>query len=299
MKLAYVRLEGVRDLAPVVEHELGSTTVVLAPKGAAKTRFLSAIVAAKERLGAYGSASASRWPERWGRATATLRFELDGEEQDHAALTTSAVERTVPLTGPLPIDLVTTGYGLAAVLSRYTSDGRGGKMELVPAERSLSGGVAAGGLGAARGLALDSSDRKYEGLVGELVELARDAAPAFTAFAENLSRMEDAPRAAGLAREGAKSSLLFSRGSEQRHFDELGLDDRQRILFAALGPVRALRRSIVLVDEPELHLGELAARGLAATLPEVFGPDNQLLIATRSRAVAQAFESRHVVVLDP
>ena len=89
--------------------------------------------------------------------------------------------------------------------------------------------------------------------------------------------------------------VLTSRGRPLKSLAELTASEADAVMLSANACLIGLSRSIVLVDRPELH-GLEPARALAGL--GSLGEDNQLILASSSKALAESFRGA-VVELVP
>lgn len=299
MRLTFVANEGAADLPPKITfHPSGPLFVVHAPSGPQTATLFEMICAAKERIGAYGVGGSVLWPAGRPRVRVTLGLALDEEEMEFAALGEPHVEISCTLGGPEAREAEPIPAGINALLKRARR--ASGVFELVPAERSLVGSPPGGGIPGrvADMLRLSTHVKKYAGIPGLLVDLARDKGSAFDTFCRAFDALSPSTKCLGIRRRAETVELIFQRGRRAIGFGELGLDEHQYVLFAGLAAARSFERSVILVDAPELHLSERAARDLVGALPDVMGLNNQILFGTRSLAVSESMTANRVQRLD-
>jgi hypothetical protein len=304
MKLARVSFLGVRGLADATydlvapsgaPHDL---VVVAGPTASGKTRFLEAIVAAKEAIAPYGlpQPGAGWIATGAGGAKISLSFWLDEEERTYAAATTPIVEADVtfsPARGTGDAD-----EGLVAVLERYEHRPERGKLDYFPANRRLPTFPPFHGTGAVeqRMLRAGKDARKYA-FVTRFVGELRANAGAVRAFSSRLEALSPTVRYVRPATADGIPRCFSSRGGPPVGPAELSDGEADAVIFAATATMLGLGRSIVLVDRPELHADPARLAPFVAGL-RALGADNQLVLASSSPELLAAARPAHVVTLD-
>jgi hypothetical protein len=296
MKLQSIEFLGIRGL-PDGEHDFTDprtgaphdVVVVTGPAASGKTRFLEAVVAAKEIIGPYGAqGSVAGWIEAGGVAKIRLAFRLDDEEVAYAGATGPIVTAEAVFE---PRSVASwASEGLAAVLSRYAHDGKG-KLEYFPASRRVPAHARAGlGVTEQRELRAGKAPHKYGFVVPFLLALP-ERPEAAAAFAERLAALSDTCRYQ--PGDPDRARCLSSRSGPPVPPHELSDGEADAVLFAATAVAVGLDRSLVLVDRPEIHAGERLLAGLRA-----LGRDNQLLLASSSSPeLLAAAQPAHIVRL--
>lgn len=306
MKIRSLRTWGVRALP---ERELSFCTAsgspanvvaVTGPLASGKTTVLQTLVAAKELVGSYGvppdSTPLAREPEEPMKIQVT--WELSDAEMVRYEAPERVIDSEVMVGGVVrtaPHDPI-----LEEVLSEYHPGPSYGKLEYFHASRSFPirpqvdlsqepGGPVD------RIIRLDADDEKYSGLVRYIVEaglgLHRDengeplAEGRVTRAFEALCTTK---RLGGLYQAGGSILPGFVDGEERRFgLGQLSAGELDLLLFATTWVRAGLvdnAGSVVLIDNPERHLGDEGAKALIAALSSL-GPNNQLIVATNARAV--------------
>jgi energy-coupling factor transporter ATP-binding protein EcfA2 len=305
MKIQHVTFLGVHGVADASYDFTNPQTgaphdVVVVTGGAAsgKTRFLEALVAAKEAIAPYGPPAApGAWIARGAPAAKiALGFWLDDEERTYAnaADPVAAAEATFTAERARGI----ADEGLVAVLGRYTHERRTGKLEYFPATRRLPTLGPFGGLHVLeQRIARAGKDpRKYGFVVRFLRDLA-ESAPLAEAFAHRLAALSSTCRYERERAPGGVPRCLRSRGQAPVPPHELSDGEQDAVLIAATAVAIELVRSLVLVDRPDLFADPTALRALVAGLRGL-GDDNQLFLASSSPDLVAAAEPAYVVRLE-
>jgi hypothetical protein len=319
MRIRKISFDGVRGL-PDREHDLtdpktgraAGMVVVTGGQASGKTSFLDGIVAAKEQIGSYGAPLPADAVVRAGEEAAKIRvhWELSQMERERYGVA-DAVVVSESLYGDAVLMPPEPNAGLAAILAEYDAGTETGKVEYFHASRRLPLGSSidltkAAGTQADKLMRLEKSDAKYAGLVRFVVEagLGLDAdsagAPrpqgrtqrAFEALC-NTKRLGGLYRADGVVLPG----FLDSRGKPYG-LAQLSDSELEAFLFAATfvrsGLAGSRAGSLILIDTPEKHVGEVDAQRLVESLARL-GEENQLVVATRSRELAAAAPRRIVL----
>ena len=308
MKIATLSLDGLRGLPDRTFSFADASTgaprdlvVVTGPSGSGKTSLLEAIVAAKEDVGPYGFPPSTEGLVRPGAAAAkvSVGWWLNEEERRAAGAGGEVVssESIFLAGGGLSPARADHDPGLQTILERYDHDDAHGKVEYFRADRTLSADLTgAGALRASeqRRLRLSPDTRKYAAIPRFLLDLVAegpDGAARLGRFERLFADLCPGRSFAGARRVGEIRTLLFQgrRGSPDPSADEVPLarlsrSEQQAALFAATAAMIGLSRSIVLVDEPELHLGSDRAAAFVGALGRL-GEDNQIIVATGSREI--------------
>lgn len=299
MKLLHATFVGLRgvvdasfDLDDPATGRAADVVVVRGGGASGRTRWLEAVVLAKELVAPYGP---EPWIEPWVRdgvaARARLAFELDDEERCFAGTRDRVLEADVTLR-PSGAEAV-ADEGLRAVLARYSHGAGAGKIEYVPASRWLDPRAASGALSpeAQRRLRPSRRPDKYAFVPALLRELEPGDADA-RAFAARLAALSPTCRF-----EPAGERCLRSRGGPLATVHEVSDAERDAAILAATSVAIDLRCSMVLLDKPDRFVAAedaaRFARGLGA-----LGEDNQLVLAPASPAVSAAFAGARVVAIE-
>ena len=299
--VTFVGVRGVRDVTLDFAASSGTGShdlvVVTGRAASGKTRFLEALVAAKEAIGAYGPMQPGEDFILPGAEAAKVQiaFQLDEEERVFAGTTNHVVEAEASF--QLERIRGHADEGLSAVLSRYTHAANRGKVEYFPSNRRLPNFGPFAGLSPAeqRMHRAGKEYRKYSFVVRFLASLQYDEGRA-NEFAARLQTLSPTVRYQhGVAYEGLPRCLVSHDGPRVSH-DELSDSEQDAVLFAAAAQALGLGRSILLIDRPELWLDRSQIKSFMSGLRNL-GENNQLIVASSSPEVA-ATEGAHVVSLD-
>ena len=304
MKLARVSFLGVRGLADATYDLVGPSgvphdlVVVTGPTASGKTRFLEAVVAAKEAIAPYGLLQAGApWVASGSvGARVSLAFWLDEEERTYAGTGASVLEADVtfsPQRGASDAD-----EGLVAVLERYDHRPDRGKVEYFPSPRRLPVYPPFHGTSAVeqRALRPGKEARKYAFVTRFLGEL-RASPGAVRAFAGRLEALSPTVRYVRPTAADGVPRCFTSRGGAPVTPTELSDGEADAVIFAATATLIGLGRSIVLVDRPDLFADPSGLAPFVAGL-RALGPDNQLVLASASPELLAAAHPAHRIALD-
>jgi hypothetical protein len=278
-----------------------------------KTGLLHAIIVAKEDVGAYGTRPSASACVRPGAGTAILEavWWLAPHERPPAGVSEATVTTRsifgegVPATGDHPADL-------GVFFRAFSRNPQEGKVELFHAERALpaqrSARHATGEMLPAfeARLRLAADNEKYQvlrpylanALLGEALALAatlRDSGVALRAGAagpeaqlrETLRPFLHDKVLDGIEPEGDGYRIRFrGRDGTVVDLDELSAGEKQGVLFALTFRRLGLNHSIVLIDEPELHIHPRQQAAFLLLLAAL-GSDNQIIAATSSPELAR------------
>jgi hypothetical protein len=291
--------DGIFDMVDPRTGAAHPLVLVTGPSASGKTRFLEAVMAAKEQIAPYAAQpSAAGWIRPDGEsARVALTVELDERERawgalDESVVTADAMFRRAGL--PLRED-----DGIVAVLRRYEHGDEAGKFEYFPALRSVPASGVGVGLSAfeQRGLRASGEARKYACVVRIVYELAAGG-PQADRFADLLARLSPSVRFQKAAVTDA-FPRCFSGAYDKsgaRHLGELSQSEVDAVIFAATATLIGLGKSVVLVDTPELFVDPAFlprfVEGLLA-----LGPGAQVIAATRSPDLLRAAAPGQVVDL--
>lgn len=294
--------------------------VVLITGGPAsgKTSLLEAIAAAKEAIGAYGGLPETKRLRRAGAEEAhiTATWLLTDVELERAQL--DEAKQTVTW------DLTSSGLrtdaapGLRRLFASYSRAPGLGKVEYFPTNRRLTPPARAAfgrpGREAEARARLTRARDKYACILDGLHELALDEASRaaralresgprealpdmFEPFAQAITALLPALRLSGFEL-GGGSLRLSGRSGEVVGPDELSDSEHQGVLLALAFRYFGLEHSIVLIDEPELHIhASVRVRFLEALT--ALGRDNQIIAATGAAELVNSVERGQVMVLSP
>jgi hypothetical protein len=303
LRATFLSIRGVADAT----HELGDPTtgqahdvvLITGPAASGKTRLLEAILAAKEVIAPYGPMmTGARWLAPGAPSgKIVLTFQLDDEEQRRVGSPGPSVTAEALFTEERC--RCDADDALVTLLQHYAHDERWGKIEYLPANRGVSPPGAMHGLSAIeqRLLRATRDPRKYSFLPRLLFAFTWDAAYAAARdrFQAALASLSSTARYLGPNQEDP-TRCFSSRGGPRVDAGELSDAEGHAVILAAMATLIRLRRSILLVDRPELSADERsvasflhAARGLA--------PDLQLIAATSSPALVAAADPRTVLTL--
>jgi hypothetical protein len=279
---------------------LAGATVITGPSGAGKTSLLTAIAFGREALAGYGPPEKPERLLRFGASKGSLRiaFELDETEVALAEVE----ERTVELTISLAADAAppTVSKSLRKLFGRFGDKAALGALEYFPDNRTLDPVGARTALEQEKRLRPGRARQKYSGLVPWLQSLAAKSAAEPNALASFRAALEQL--APGLELIGLDAQevpeLLFALGGSSMPIGRLSTSQAQAVLIAGTLVRFGLETGLVLIDQPELHLGSEAqarfVRGLA-----LVARDAQLIIATGSSSVVAAVQSSQLLQLKP
>lgn len=303
MKLRKIAFKGVRgladgawDLTDQGTGEPASLVLVTGPSASGKTRFLEALVTAKEHVAPY---AARPMIAPWIRpgdiaAKVGLTWHLTPDEQAYGALAdgpaeTESIFTTVGATYP-------EDDGIVAVLKRYEHGHTAGKIEYLPAHRL----VPMNGLGVGlspfeqRPLRATGDPRKLASVVRVVHELSGGGPTAdyFAALLERLSptcRFEPAPAGDAFPR-------CFPGPSGPRSVRELSSGELDAVVMAAMAVLLGLSHSVLLIDEPDLFTDAARVPELAEGLLAL-GQDVQVIATTRAPEAWRAARPGQVITL--
>lgn len=331
MKISEIAFKNVRAL-PDVERRLTDSTrrpfdvvLVTGPTGSGKTRFLEAIVAWKEAIGAYGTPPRLATLERRAGAGGALDgvWELSDEEARRGSLPSASVRARVEVgAGAKAADVPP---GLGRVLSAFSRSAATGKVEYFPASRRLSAAPLAIGLPALSekaeaSMRLTADPDKYgverawlvEQLSADLgasraalesrgVLLAGQAPDSLAGVRSAIARLMPHLRLAGL-QGGSRPGVCFSRAGRfggdrsEVELSDLSGGEEQAVLFAAAFGRLGLSRSLVLIDTPELFVHpDEHARFFGALC--ALGADNQVIASTCSPGILASVRPEQIIDL--
>ncbi|MCC6527110.1 MAG: AAA family ATPase [Polyangiaceae bacterium] len=331
MKLARLKLENIGALADgeyaFADRATGrplDVAIVTGPGGCGKTTLCEAILAAKEAAGAYGAGRPFPELRRLVRSGAPRgRIEatwlLDPAEVAEAGLR----EAVYPCALEIGLETTRIVRDTRAMRLFARHEPGGCKFDYQtqhrrlldssrswPAEVPLPKGPALGALRLghdpskdavllraltdawlARGL---STARELDAR-GILVRAGAD--DALAPLRAMLERLLPDLRLAGVEAGGADARVMLERrGGGRVRVDDVSASEEQRLLFALAFWHLDLRRSVVVIDEPELHIPPSEQAELLRTLVSL-GDDNQLVVGTASEAILRDASAAQVVRL--
>lgn len=292
--------------------------VVLITGGPAsgKTSLLEAIAAAKEAIGAYGGLPETKRLRRAGAEEAhiTATWLLTDVELERAQL--DEAKQTVTW------DLTSSGLrtdaapGLRRLFASYSRAPGLGKVEYFPTNRRLTPPARAAfgrpGREAEARARLTRARDKYACILDGLHELALDEASRaaralresgprealpdmFEPFAQAITALLPALRLSGFEL-GGGSLRLSGRSGEVVGPDELSDSEHQGVLLALAFRYFGMDHSIVLIDEPELHI-HASARVRFLEALAALGRDNQIIAATGAAELVNSVDRGQVITL--
>lgn len=304
MKLARVTFMGVRGLADATYDFLRADGVphdsilVTGPRASGKTRFLEAILFAKDIVGSYGApvdpAPFLRGPEE--AVKIVLTFALNDEERQESGEPGPLV--TVEALARADGTNVEADEGVQVLLERYEHEAGIGKFEYFPWNRQLLPYGGAAGLEAIeQRLYRTGNDlRKFSFVPRLLATLAQDPARA-DYFATLLAYLSPTARYVKQPQSAAQPwACISSRGGPAVVPTQLSTSEADAVLIASSATLLQLSSSIVLVDRPDLHLEPGAAKAFVAALGAL-GRDNQLILATQAPELLATVDPRQIVTL--
>jgi hypothetical protein len=327
MKLLRLITTGIRGLADRTYDFADARTgapldvaIVTGPASSGKTSLLDAIAASKEAVGRYGvPLDPSRFRRSGARAASIVATWLLSEaERAEAGLDQAQQTATWDLgRGNACAD---ADPRLRKLFARFSCAPEHGTLEYFPAGRRL---VTRAALPVPRPsenaearLRATSDPDKYAGLVPALGELARDDAARLTRLVADrgIALRSLAPSSLTPYRNAVAAMLLDLRLSEVEPgeqgtvvrfvrrdgtvvaLDELSASEQQAALFALAFRRYGLDGSLVLIDEPELHVHAAdRVRFLQAIV--ALGRDNQVIAATGSAEIVAAATPWQIVDL--
>lgn len=290
--------------------------VITGPSASGKTTLLQVIAMVKECTAGYGPQHDPRAFLRAGEGTGVARLTLllDDAERKRADTREPVVTLEVRLSGGLGEP---PPPGVKKLLGRYRHDPDVSLLDYLPDDRALLAmpfDLPAPSERDEARLRLSARPRKYEGVVpwlreALLLEATRAAAklrqeglvlgnpsktsPALDAFRDNLTALCPWLRLTGLDHDG-RLPVFERRNGSQPSVSTLSAAERDAVIFAANGPRLGLRRSVLLVDRPDLHAHPADQN---RWLDVLSANDNQLVIASSSPAILEAVSPAQVITL--
>jgi predicted ATPase len=283
--------------------------VVTGGTGTGKTSFLEAIIAGKERVAAYGPMLPDQDYLRQGSHAAKVKllWELDAGERERfgsEAMTIESESMFGAVVTPPQHD-----PSLLGMLLEYDPQPSASKIEYFHATRRFIPGAAVdatqmGGGMMERAVRLGRDDSKYAGLVKFVVAagLGFDVDPTGQPRPQGrvtaaFSKLCKTKTLAGLYRSGDGVFPGFQDGAGRAiGVSQLSDGEADAFLFACAFVRQGIRRSVVLVDTPELHKSDAEAKAFVEGLLAV-EDDNQFIVATRSPAVVGMVPQNRLVTL--
>jgi len=323
MKVTDLTLNGIRsipdgryDLTDGARKNPLDVVIVTGPSASGKTSFLEAIAAVKEANGPYGlPPRPSQFLRRGaGRGRIQLTLALSKEEMDRSETTEPHVSLAWAFGGgdatkeALP--------GVARMLRGFSVEPGLGKFEYFAARRQLPPDRRSSNIPPAPRLRLVDDADKYAAVAAYLhqraasdglalgerlatrgVALRTEALDSLGPVKAAIAKLLPNLRLRGVSMRDALPCIDFERrDGTVVEIDQLSDAERQGILFAVTFVQTGLRRSIVLIDTPELYLHP---RDHAAFLEglSVLGSDNQIIVATTSTEILRSARPEQVIDL--
>lgn len=294
------------------------TVYVTGPAASGKTTFLEAIAALKESVAAWDlppdPARLLRKGARSGKVEGT--WLLTAEEAELAESREREVTTTLELGRDAPPSLAEAG--LRALFGRYSHDPATGKIEYFPSNRRLLRGPGDKPPPVFReaGMRLLAHPDKYGFLQRALIDLAlsdgmktleeatekgvllrSDTRDSLAPFRRDLAELTPNIRLLGVEAGERGPELVFERrDGAHLALDDLADSEKQAFLFAVTFRRVGLSRSIVLVDQPELHWHADAQLRFARSLGKL-GAHNQIFLATGSPEVTRTAAGHEIIRL--
>ncbi|HZF49532.1 MAG TPA: AAA family ATPase [Polyangiaceae bacterium] len=282
-----------------------------------KTSLLEAIIALKESLGSYDVAPE---PSRFLRSGARSgrvqgRWLLTPDEMSRAGLEQPTLTATLALGDG---DSAPAEPNFEEVFSAYSRDPAAEKLEYFPCNRQLVARLGQAPSDDGGRLRLSSRPDKYAGLEQVLIQLATEDGLGAMAQVDKdgiLMRGDHrdslAPYKAAVAalcphirlggvdvRDGGAPMVWFLRDNGARvDLYSLSHNEQQAVLFAVVYKRFGLNRSILLIDEPELHIHPQEQRRFLDALAGL-GGDAQIIATTSSSHLLESAPHHAVILLD-
>ena len=293
-------------------------TIVVGARASGKTSLLEAIALAKEAIGAYGNLPRPQARRARGAVTGLVRatFALEPDEQAAAEAAEPRVAIEVDLSDGAALPRLDDG--MRKLFERFAFEPSVPKLEYFADNRELTAGDSVTDAKAEARLRTGRRLDKYAALLPAIAELsARDGAGALAeASQRGVLFGDDRPDAlrpyrdamAELVPELRLAGAHTSRGSAAERVTfttkagdvvtaaQLSAGQRQGILVAGTIVRLGLQRSLILVDQPELHLHAADHESFLRGLERLTG-DSQLIVATGSSAISQMGSREQTIVL--
>ena len=298
-----------------------ATVFVTGPQDCGKTSLLEALAATKEAIGSYGALPNVRRLQRKGasRGRIITVWLLADAERGRAEL--AEAKQTITWEFGSDASKVDAGPRVRRLFGAYSSDPEQGKFEFFPANRSLSSGESFGARrptpDAAEGrLRMTSAPDKYAGLRAHLGDLVLTNASRLAHLLDTQgvalrTRQPDALgpyrdaialllphiRLANVEPEDRSARVYFQkRDGVIVELDELSASEQQGVLFATAFRRFGLNRSVLLIDNPELHIHPRRQNDFFSALL-ASGRDNQIIAATTSPELLSSAHTEQIIDL--
>ncbi len=317
MKVRQILVDGFRGLP---DRELSlidprtdaafDLVLVTGGRSSGKTSLLEAIIAGKEQVGPYGTLAPASSLVRLDASAAKVRitWQLSSSERDRYGVTKRHLVGE-SIFGDTLLEPPAPEPALAALLSEYVTDPGFGKVEYFHASRRLPLGTTID-LSKSAGTALDRmtrlgrDDMKYSGLIRFIVEAGLGLDVDAEGKAKPQGRVKRAFEAlcptkqiGGLYRSGdAMLPAFVDRNRRAYSLAQLSDSELDALLFATTFVRASIAGSVVLIDTPEKHLGDADAREFVKALSQL-DEDNQLIVATQSKALLSSVHADQVIRL--
>lgn len=307
MKLLRATFLSIRGLPDATwsfgDAEHGAThdlVVVTGPPSSGKSRFLAALLAAKEVIAPYvsiGGGAGARWLAPGApSAKIALAFQLDEAEQRRTGLGPIAEAEALFTEERCRHD---ADEPLITLLEDYGHDSRHGKFDYLPDNRAIAPPGVMHGLSMMeqRTLRLGRDARKYSFIPRLLFAFTWE--PAFAGardrFAAGLEALSPTLRYLG-PNQADPGACFASRGGARVSLGDLSSSEGHAVLAAASAALLSWDRSVVLVDRPEISASERTVAGFVDAL-RGFGKGMQLIVASDSPALLASVDPRRVITL--
>lgn len=294
-----------------------ATVYITGAEASGKTSFLEAIVALKESVGPYGAPPNPTRLLRSGKDTGRVEgtWQLSPEEMDRAKTTQDTWTTTLDLAHLTPEPANPT---IRELFAAYDHDPAHCKLEYFPSNRRLEGRDvrAPTALDVEARLRPSTERDKYASVKRFLIELAlsdglkaveesmargillrAEQRDSLAPYRKDLASVSPSVRLRGVETNRGLPDLLFERADGTRLFvDDLSDSEKQAVLFCVTFRRIGLSRSIVLVDQPELHQHPDAQLRFVQAIAHL-GEDNQVFFATSSPEVTRTATPHQIVRL--
>ncbi|WP_437671186.1 hypothetical protein [Sorangium sp. So ce131] len=293
------------------------TVYITGAEASGKTSFLEAIVALKESVGAYGAPPNPARLLRSGKSTGRVEgiWQLSPEEMDRVKTTQRTWTTKLDLGNLTPEPADPT---IRQLFEAYDHDPAHGKFEYFPSNRRLEGRDARTStvLDVEARLRPGTERDKYTSVKRFLIDLAlsdgvkaieesmargvlfrAEQRDSLAPYRRDLASVSPSIRLSGVETNRGLPDLAFERADGTRLFvDDLSDSEKQAVLFCVTFRRIGLSRSIVLVDQPELHQHPDAHVRIVQAITQL-GENNQIFFATSSPEVTRTAAPHQIVRL--